>query len=100
MKSVGEVMGIGRTFKESLMKAYHSLEQKEPGMKAVSLETEKLSYPNSKRMWHLFQAFRDGLSISEIYKLTQITPWFLEQIAELVRLEMKLLGQKKNLLKQ
>lgn len=87
MKSVGEVMGIGRTFKESFNKAFQSLEKDHASKSSVILDKQKLSYPNSKRMIHLFEAFRSGLSLNEIHQLTQIHPWFLEQFETLVKIE-------------
>jgi len=87
MKSVGEVMGIGRTLKESFMKAILSLEADPEGIPEVIVRQDKISYPNSKRLWQLFQAFRDGTSLEEIYRLTQIQPFFLEQILDVVRFE-------------
>jgi carbamoyl-phosphate synthase large subunit len=87
MKSVGEVMGIGRTFKESLMKAILSLEFHPEGIPEVAYTSEHLSYPNSQRLWALFQIFRDGKSVSDVEELTLINPWFLEQIQEIVTFE-------------
>lgn len=84
MKSVGEVMGIGRTFKESLHKAVLSLEGKDEAFGAVTFSEKLLSHPNSKRLFHLAQAFREGWSIEDVERLTQITPWFLEQIKEII----------------
>lgn len=89
MKSVGEVMGIGRTLQESLMKALGSMEKSDQGVPEVTLSIDKVSYPNSQRIYHLFQAFRDGKTISEVQQLTQINPWFLEQISSLVDFENK-----------
>lgn len=90
MKSVGEVMGIGRTFKESFNKAFQSLEKDHSSKSSVILDKSKLSYPNSKRMIHLLEAFRSGVSLQEIHELTQIHPWFLEQIETLVQFEDEL----------
>lgn len=89
MKSVGEVMGIGRTFKESLMKSLLSLEFHPEGVPDVIYTSEQLSYPNSQRIWALFQIFRDGKSIEDVQDLTQINPWFLEQIQEIVKFEKR-----------
>ncbi len=89
MKSVGEVMSIGRTFKESFQKAVCGLEGA-CGFEDVIFESEKLSYPNSRRLYHLAQAFRNGMSIDEVYNLTQITPWFLHQIKDLIDMEEEL----------
>ncbi len=90
MRSVGEVMGIGRTFKESLNKALLSLEESELGAYPVTLDDRLLAYPNSKRVYQVFQAFRDGLSVDEVNAKTQIDPWFLEQVEELAHFEKKL----------
>ncbi len=87
MKSVGEVMGIGRTFKESLMKSLLSLEFHPEGIPDVAYTSEQLSYPNSKRIWAVFQAFRDGKGVAELQDLTQINPWFLEQISTIISFE-------------
>jgi carbamoyl-phosphate synthase large subunit len=87
MKSVGEVMGIGRTFKESFNKAFQSLEKDHSSKSSVILDKKKLSYPNSKRMIHLFEALRSGTSLNEVHELTQIHPWFLEQFETLVLFE-------------
>lgn len=97
MKSVGEVMAIGRTFQESLMKALVSLEMDREGIPDINFQVDRVSYPNSKRIWHLFQAFRHGHTIDDIYNWTQITPWFLEQIQDLVQFEKDFLAKyKKN----
>ncbi len=90
MKSVGEVMGIGRTFKESLHKALSSLENRLEGLAPVTYSETKLTYPNSQRIYHLAQAFREGIELEEVHRLTQITPWFLEQIQDLVNYEQVL----------
>ncbi|MFZ4403660.1 MAG: carbamoyl-phosphate synthase large subunit, partial [Pseudobdellovibrionaceae bacterium] len=87
MKSVGEVMGIGRTFQESLLKALSSMEKHPEGIPEVALKTESLTYPNSQGIYHLFQAFRDGVSLQQIQEWTSVTPWFLEQIQDLVKFE-------------
>lgn len=93
MKSVGEVMSMGRTFQESLMKALAALESSSEAIPDLYFSLEKISYPNSQRIWHIFQAFRHGLSIDQIGELTQIHPWFLEQIFDLVQFENKLKKQ-------
>ena len=87
MKSVGEVMALGRTLQESMMKALASLEASAEAIPDIDFDLEKISYPNSQRIWHIFQAFRHGLSLEMIHELTQITPWFLEQIEGLVKFE-------------
>lgn len=90
MRSVGEVMGIGRTFKESLNKALVSLEKDDVGALPVALDEQLLAFANSKRIYHVIQAFRDGMTVSEVNSKTQIHPWFLEQVEELVRCELSL----------
>jgi carbamoyl-phosphate synthase large subunit len=93
MKSVGEAMAIGRTFKEALQKALRSLEIKRFGLcgdgaeKRVDPETLrlKLSVPNADRIFYLAQAFQDGMSIDEVFDLTRIDRWFLHNVAEIVR---------------
>jgi carbamoyl-phosphate synthase large subunit len=92
MKSVGEAMAIGRTFKEALQKALRSLEIKRFGLcsdgadKHVDPETLrlKLAMPNAERVFHLAQAFQDGMSIDEVFELTKIDKWFLRNVAEIV----------------
>jgi len=92
MKSVGEAMAIGRTFKEALQKALRSLEIKRFGLlgdgadRNVDLETLrlKLAIPNAARIFYIAQAFQKGASIDEVYELTKIDRWFLRNIAEIV----------------
>lgn len=92
MKSVGEAMAIGRTFKEALQKALRSLEIKRFGLcgdgrdKDVDLETLrlKLAIPNAERIFYIAQAFQKGASVDEVYDLTKIDRWFLRNIAEVV----------------
>src|SRR6202035_5244688 len=92
MKSVGEAMAIGRTFKESLQKALRSLEIKRFGLcadgadKDVDLETLrlKLAVPNAERIFYLAQAFQKGASIDEVFELTKIDRWFLRNVAVIV----------------
>ncbi len=95
MKSVGEAMAIGRTFKEALQKALRSLEIKRFGLlgdgadKDVDLDLEtlrlKLAIPKAERIFHIAQAFQKGASIDEVFELTKIDKWFLRNIAELVQ---------------
>ncbi|HEC97824.1 MAG TPA: carbamoyl-phosphate synthase large subunit, partial [Nitrospirae bacterium] len=91
MKSVGEVMSIGRTFKESLQKALRSLEADSYGLEEKIAEPdvikEKLKTPNSERIWYIAQAFREGLRVEEVHEITRIDPWFLNNIREIVELE-------------
>ncbi|MEY2573395.1 MAG: carbamoyl-phosphate synthase large subunit, partial [Verrucomicrobiota bacterium] len=92
MKSVGEAMAIGRTFKEALQKALRSLEIKRFGLcgdgneKRVDAETlrRKLAIPNAERVFHLAQAFQDGLSIDDVFDLTKIDRWFLYNVRQIV----------------
>jgi carbamoyl-phosphate synthase large subunit len=92
MKSVGEAMAIGRTFKEALQKALRSLEIKRFGLcgdgadKRVDPEMLrlKLSIPNAERVFHLAQAFQDGMSVDEVFELTKIDKWFLRNVAQIV----------------
>jgi carbamoyl-phosphate synthase large subunit len=90
MKSVGEVMGIGRTLQESMMKALQSLEGNPEAIPDVLFQTHSVSYPNSQRIYHLFQAFRNGATIDQVEEWTHITPYFLEQIDQLVRVEKQI----------
>ena len=94
MKSVGEVMSIGRTFKESLQKAVQSLEVYSTGFPVVSYTKDQLTCPSSRQLFYLYQAFRDGMPIEEAHHLTQITPWFLEQIKEICDFEERLQEEK------
>jgi carbamoyl-phosphate synthase large subunit len=94
MKSVGEVMAIGRTFKESLQKALRGLEVGVDGfnLKTVDPETiaDQLAYPRAERLWYVADAFGIGMSVDELHALTKIDPWFLAQIKEIVDLELAL----------
>ena len=91
MKSVGEAMAIGRTFKESLQKALRSLEVKRFGLvgdgaeKMVSPDEQRrlLRVPNAERIFHLGTAFANGMTIDEAYELTRIDPWFLHNIKQI-----------------
>lgn len=91
MKSVGEVMAIGRTFKESLQKALRSLEINSYGFERVDDDLNtirtKLKIPNAERLWYIAQAFRNGMTIEEVYSLTKIDSWFLYNIKEIVDME-------------
>ena len=92
MKSVGEAMAIGRTFKEALQKALRSLEIKRFGLcgdgadRSVDPETLrlKLSNPNADRIFYLAQAFQDGMSIDDVFELTKIDRWFLRNVEQIV----------------
>jgi len=106
MKSVGEVMAIGRTFKESLQKAIRSLEidsygfepqvklNGKPSPQTLELIRESIRIPNSRRLWYIADGFRAGLSVDEIYQLSYIDPWFLRQIQEIVEFENQLARKK------
>ena len=94
MKSVGEAMGIGRNFQEALQKACQSLEIKRNGLGAdgrseTDQETilESLEHPSWNRLFHVYDAFKLGISFKTIHKLSKIDPWFLRQIEELIDLE-------------
>jgi carbamoyl-phosphate synthase large subunit len=97
MKSVGEVMAIGRSFQESLQKALRGLETSVYGFDPVDASREEiaheLSNPGAQRMWYLGQAFRDGFSLDEVFQLTKIDPWFLVQIEEIIRIEGEIAGK-------
>jgi carbamoyl-phosphate synthase large subunit len=107
MKSVGEVMAIGRTFKESLQKALRSLEIGSCGFesrlfdlteetrraltaKEQALLVEKLRVPNWERLWYLGDALRSGMKVGEIYDITGIDPWFLNNIKQIMEMEDEL----------
>jgi len=94
MKSVGEVMGIGRNFQEALQKACQSLEIKRNGLGADGKELrdqDKILYslanPSWNRLFHIYDAFKLGISFRTIHELTQIDKWFLKQIEDLIHLE-------------
>ncbi|MCR6572614.1 carbamoyl-phosphate synthase large subunit [Campylobacter insulaenigrae] len=91
MKSVGEVMAIGRTFKESIQKALCSLERNLSGFDVIYCDknelTAKIRHANEKRLLYIAQAFRDGFSVQELYELCKIDTWFLNQIKEIVDFE-------------
>jgi carbamoyl-phosphate synthase large subunit len=105
MKSVGETMAIGRTFKEAFQKALRGLEvgsfgfgcdgkdlwgtDEQPSKEEVY---SKLAVPNDQRVWCLRYAIKYGMSVEEIYELTGIDPWFLENLKEIVEMEERLRG--------
>lgn len=107
MKSVGEVMAIGRTFKESIQKALCSMEKDFYGFNFLNLDKNALIYglrnANENRLLMIAQAFRDGLSIDEINEYSKIDPWFLDQIRQIVefedRIDMDILNDE-NLLRE
>lgn len=94
MKSVGEVMAIGRTFQESFQKALRGLEVGADGLdeKATDLDEigKEISKPGAERIWYVADAFRSGLSLLEIHQETHIDPWFLAQIEQIVLKEQAL----------
>ena len=94
MKSVGEAMAIGRTFKESFQKALCSLETGLVGFNPIACDDETLvreiRRPNAERMLYLFEAFRRGKSVEEIYELCKIDRWFLYQFEELAAREKEI----------
>ncbi|MFO8009347.1 MAG: carbamoyl-phosphate synthase large subunit [Dehalococcoidia bacterium] len=99
MKAVGEVMSIGKTYKEALQKAIRSLEKGRYGLgfakdfNSRSLEelTEMLNEPSSERQFIMYEALRKGAQIEELYEKTYIKPWFISQMKELVELEEEIL---------
>jgi len=106
MKSVGEAMSIGRTFQESLQKALRSLEIDTDGFTEMFADLEgdseseqmdslrhALRVPGAHRIWYIGDAFRKGLSMDDIQRLTGIDPWFLVQIEELIQIEENIRGK-------
>ncbi|HVX10781.1 MAG TPA: carbamoyl-phosphate synthase large subunit [Pirellulales bacterium] len=105
MKSVGETMAIGRTFKESFQKALRGLEvgsfgfgcdakdlwctPQEPSREEIRA---KMAVPSAERVWYLRYAFKDGMTVEEVHDLTAIDPWFLDNLKEIVELEGELRG--------
>jgi carbamoyl-phosphate synthase large subunit len=113
MKSVGEVMAIGRTFKEALQKAIRSLELDLNGFAsrsgldrgipdgfdreaALDLVRQALRTPTPERLWHVADGVRLGLTNEDLFALTKIDHWFLEQLRELLQFEERLVGQSVN----
>jgi carbamoyl-phosphate synthase large subunit len=93
MKSVGEVMAIGRTFKEALMKGVRSLEtgRKNPAPPADSAELfRRLTTPHPERLWDIFYAFQAGYSPEQLTEITRIDPWFVNQIQQIVEMQGEL----------
>ncbi len=97
MKSVGETMAIGRTFKESLQKGLRGLETGLEGLgqcgdECVNLEkiADELRRPNINRLFYVKAALKNNMSVDEIYKLSRIDPWFINNIADIVRMESQI----------
>ncbi|MCK5915523.1 MAG: carbamoyl-phosphate synthase large subunit, partial [Deltaproteobacteria bacterium] len=105
MRAVGEVMSIGKNYKESFQKAIRSLENGRPGLgfakdfnqKSLEELIEMLHEPSSERQYILYEALRKGATIENLFQLTHIKAWFLEQMQELVQLEEKILQFKGSL---
>ncbi|MDB5909844.1 MAG: carB, partial [Massilia sp.] len=97
MKSVGEVMAIGRTFQESFQKALRGLEVGVDGLNEKTRDREKieeeLGEPGPDRIWYVGDAFAQGFTLEEVHQLTHIDPWFLVQIKEIVDIELWLDNQ-------
>ena len=94
MKSVGEVMAMGRTFQESFQKALRGLEVGVDGMNEKTQDREvlekELGAPGPDRIWYVGDAFAMGMSVAEVFALTKIDPWFLVQIEQIVKIELEL----------
>ncbi len=96
MKSVGEVMALGRTFKEALMKAIRSLETQQDHLSpsTTTLDPDNLkaalARPTMHRLWQVADALRIGISAAEIHRITRVDPWFIQQILELLQIETTL----------
>ncbi|MFH1398022.1 MAG: carbamoyl-phosphate synthase large subunit [Candidatus Omnitrophota bacterium] len=115
MKSVGEVMSIGRTFKEALQKGIRSLEIKKYGLDSLifadlsrisptpgelDIIDQKLRTPNAERLFYLADALRCGMDIDKIYEMTKIDRWFIYNIKEIIDLEKEIIKNKANLEKE
>src|SRR5262249_48456986 len=100
MKSVGETMAIGRTFKESLQKALRGLETGRFGLGCDRADlwgtplppsaeqiTPRLATPTAERVWYIRYAFKAGMSLDEVHRRTKIDPWFLHNLREIVEME-------------
>ena len=94
MKSVGEVMAIGRTFQQALQKAMRGLEVGVDGLNQMTTDREviekELGEPGAERIWYVGDAFAQGFTIEEVHALTKIDPWFLAQVKEIVDIELQL----------
>ena len=106
MRAVGEVMSLGKTYKEAFQKAIRSLEINRHGLGFAKDFNEKsldellnmLGTPTSERQFMMYEALRKGADIQELYELTHIKPWFIEQMQELVKLEEQILPHKGRML--
>ncbi|MGD2127331.1 MAG: carbamoyl-phosphate synthase large subunit [Desulfobacteraceae bacterium] len=102
MRAVGEVMSIGKTYKEAFQKAIRSLENRRYGLgfaqdfheRSLEALMDFLAYPSSDRQFIMYEALRKGASVELLYKKTYIKPWFIQQMKELVDLEEKILAFK------
>ncbi|HEY1076227.1 MAG TPA: carbamoyl-phosphate synthase large subunit [Fontimonas sp.] len=103
MKSVGEVMAIGRNFQESLHKAMRGLEVSSDGFEpqvpdhsaeSIARIRTELAIPRAKRLWYVGDAFRAGMSVEDVFQASKIDRWFLDQIAELIEVEAEIAEQK------
>jgi len=112
MKSVGEAMSIGRTFKEALQKGLRSLEIKKYGLESILFKDilniqagngikdqviQKIRLPHAERIFYLGDALRIGMPIDEIYEITKVDPWFLYNIKEIIDLEKEIATRKDNI---
>ncbi|MDP3609412.1 MAG: carbamoyl-phosphate synthase large subunit [Methylophilus sp.] len=97
MKSVGEVMAIGRSFQESFQKALRGLEVGVDGLDPITTDldriTKELGEPGPERIWYVGDAFRLGLSIEQVFDISKIDPWFLAQIQDIIKHEAALSGK-------
>ncbi|MCP4076818.1 MAG: carbamoyl-phosphate synthase large subunit [Gammaproteobacteria bacterium] len=105
MKSVGEVMAIGRSFQESFQKALRGLETGVDGLNEIidqgelsadqkeDLYRAELRLPGAQRIWYVADAFRSGYSLEKLFELSKIDPWFLVQIEDIVKTEQSLIGR-------
>jgi carbamoyl-phosphate synthase large subunit len=97
MKSVGEVMAIGRTFQESFQKALRGLEVGVDGLDSISTDLDRINKemgePGPERIWYVADAMRLGVSNEDIFNISKIDPWFLAQIKDLIDRETALVGK-------
>ncbi len=97
MKSVGEVMAIGRSFQESFQKALRGLEVGVDGLDSITSDVDKitkeLGEPGPERIWHVGDAFRVGMSVEQVFDISKIDPWFLAQIQDIIKHEAALSGK-------